>query len=74
MMKLDFSDSLSKITCPTLVICGEKDFANRKAAGKLADILTNAEMREIAGAGHEVNVDAPEALSEVLYSFYRRTE
>ena len=74
MMKLDFSNSLSKISCPTLVIYGEKDSTNRKAAVKLASILTNAEMREIAGAGHEVNVDAPEKLAEALSGFYRRTK
>ena len=72
MMNLDFSDSLSKITCPALVICGEKDRANKKAAGKLAGILANAELREIPGAGHEVNLDAPEKLSEALGRFYHR--
>lgn len=72
MMKLDFSGSLSKITCPVLVIYGEKDSVNRRAAVKLAGILADAELREIPGAGHEVNVDMPEKLSEVLDSFYSR--
>ena len=30
MSKLDFSGSLDNITCPTLIICGKKDSANRK--------------------------------------------
>ena len=41
-------------------------------AGKLAGILANAELREIPGAGHEVNLDAPEKLSEALGRFYHR--
>lgn len=73
MMELDFSNSLSRITCPTLVLYGERDQANRKAAVKLAGILKNAELREIAGAGHEINRDAPEKLSEILCDFYNRS-
>ena len=32
MMKLDFSSDVSKITCPTLVLYGEKDKANERAS------------------------------------------
>lgn len=73
MMELDFSNSLSEVTCPTLVLYGEGDQANRKAAVQLAGILRNAELQEIAGAGHEINKDAPEKLSEVLCNFYHQT-
>lgn len=66
MMDLDFSDSLQKVTCPVLVVCGEKDSANKKASMELADKLENARLQIIPGAGHEVNVEAPEALAEVL--------
>lgn len=74
MMKLDFSSSLSKITCPTLVLCGERDSANKKAAIKLADKLKHGEFRIIPGSGHEVNADTPEKLSEILFNFYRCTK
>ena len=73
MMDLDFSGSLSEIACPALILCGERDTANKKAAVSLAGILKNAELQEIAGAGHEVNKDAPEKLSQALRSFYRQT-
>lgn len=72
MVELDFSGSLSKVTCPTLILCGERDSANKKAALQLAGLLPNAEVREIPGAGHEVNRDAPEALSGALRGFYRQ--
>ncbi len=70
MMDLDFSGSVQKITCPALVICGERDSANRKAAAELAGMLEHAELQIISGSGHEVNVDAPEALAEALRGFY----
>lgn len=72
MMELDFSGSLSKVACPTLILCGERDSANKKAAVELAGLLKNAEVREIPGAGHEVNRDAPEKLSAALRGFYRQ--
>lgn len=70
MMELDFSASLSRISCPVLVICGEKDRANKKASLSLADLLPNARLCTIKGAGHEVNTDAPQALAEALRAFY----
>lgn len=72
MMDLDFSDALCGVACPTLVLCGEKDSANRKTAEKLAGILKHEELQIIPGAGHEVNRDAPEALCAALRAFYHR--
>lgn len=69
MMELDFSASLKKISCPTLIVCGEKDSANRKSAVKLADMLDHAELHILHGVGHELNVEAPEKLAELLRRF-----
>lgn len=74
MMELDFSHTMQKVTCPTLVVCGERDSANKKAAEEMAGFLKNAELRIIRGAGHEVNMEAPEKLSETLREFYNRKE
>jgi len=70
MADLDFRNSLETLTCPALVVCGEKDRANRKAAESLAAHLPAGELRIIPGAGHEVNMEAPEALAEVLGAFW----
>jgi len=72
MAELDFSASLPKVTCPVLVLCGEKDSANRRAATELAGLLRNAEFQTIPGAGHEANIEAPEKLAEILRGFYNR--
>lgn len=70
MMELDFSDSLDKVCCPALIICGEKDSANKKAAMELADRLSDAELRMLEGVGHEINIEAPEKLAKILGTFY----
>lgn len=72
MRTLDFSRTISNIACPTLVICGENDRANRKAAKKLASLIPTAELCFICGAGHEVNIDAPKVLSDVMKSFWQK--
>ena len=74
MMELDFSDSLRNISCPAFIVCGERDHANKKAAVRLADLLQNAELKIIGGAGHEVNKEAPERLAEALRVFYGRVQ
>ena len=72
MAELDLRPVLEQITCPVLVLCGEKDRANRRAAEELGRMLPNGELRLIAEGGHEANKDAPEALSVLLTDFYRR--
>ena len=71
MAELDFSDSLSQISCPALVVCGEKDKANKKASIELADILKCSQFKEILETGHEVNLESPEKLASLLREFYK---
>lgn len=71
MRKLDFTERLKNIACPTLVLCGEKDRANHKAAAALGKAVPGTVFQEIPGAGHEVNSDAPEALAQALLCFWR---
>lgn len=70
MAALDFSGSLGKVGCPTLVLCGEKDRANRKAAEGLACLLPQGELAVVGGAGHEVNRDQPQRLAGILAPFF----
>ena len=71
MAELDFRDSLSQVSCPVLIICGEKDKANKKASIELADILKHSQFKEISGTGHEVNLESPEKLAALLREFYK---
>lgn len=66
MRSLDFTDQLSRITCPVTIVCGERDRANLGASKRLAELLPQAKLRIIPGAGHEVNKSAPQELAAVL--------
>lgn len=70
MADIDLSDRLSAINCPVMIACGEKDKTNIKAARQLTERLSNAELTLINGAGHEVNIDAPEELAKLLTRWY----
>lgn len=66
MSSLDFRDSLDRVECPALILCGERDSVNKKAAEKLGGLLRNAENAVIPNAGHEVNLENPHALAELI--------
>lgn len=70
MENLNFGDDLQKITCPTLVVCGERDKANKKAAVQMSERISNSKLEIIPNSGHEVNVDAPVVLGKLLCEFY----
>ena len=70
MATLEIPALLPRVRCRPLVLCGEKDRANRKAARQLQEGLANAAMQTIDGAGPEANREAPEALSAALAAFY----
>lgn len=72
MTELDFSDSLHAIRCPTLIICGSRDNANKKASIALAAAIRGSELHIVSGAGHEVNAQAPDKLADILNAFYRQ--
>lgn len=71
MAELDFSDSINQVSCPALIVCGEKDKANKKASIELTDILKHSQFKEISETGHEVNLESPEKLASILREFYK---
>ena len=66
MMDINFTNSLNNVNCPAVIICGEKDNVNKKAAIKLARELPNAKLSTIVNSGHEVNVDNPQGLANAM--------
>ena len=71
MTDLNFSGKLKDISCPCLILCGEKDGANKKAAKGLAENVKGADFHFIKNAGHEANEDNPDKLAELLLSFIK---
>ena len=70
MMDIDFSNTLDSISCQVLLLCGEKDKANRKASEKLSSILKDTSFKIIENASNEVNIDNPEKLATLLQEFF----
>ena len=70
MKNLNLSSKAAQVGCPTLVLCGEKDSANRKSAHLLAQTIKNAELKIVANTGHVVNEENPKALAEILNEYY----
>lgn len=70
MAELDFTESLHNVSCPVLIVCGEKDNANKKASQELARYLSKCSFYELLKTGHEVNIEAPEEMAIVLQKFY----
>ena len=64
----DWWDTWANISCPTLVVRGEDGHVPRAVAARMAQTV-DARSVEIAGAGHDVHIDQPAALAEVLVAF-----
>lgn len=71
MKKLDFSNKVQKIKCPTLIVCGEKDSANIKSAYYLSENIKNAKLKIIENTGHVVNEEKSQILAKVLEQLYK---
>jgi esterase len=69
----DLWDLIGTVTCPTLVVRGERsDVVTPESAKALAEALPEGESATVAGAGHTVQGDSPRGLAEVLEDFLRR--
>jgi 3-oxoadipate enol-lactonase len=63
-------DALEDVTMPTLVAVGELDVPGfREMAAVLARRIPGAQYRIVAGAGHMINMEQPEAVNELLTRF-----
>ncbi|HXZ86591.1 MAG TPA: alpha/beta hydrolase [Myxococcota bacterium] len=64
-------DVLGEIRQPALILVGEKDANFQRASHVMAAKLPQAERVEIAGAGHVLNLDQPEAFVREIERFVR---
>jgi pimeloyl-ACP methyl ester carboxylesterase len=64
------ADDLTHLTCPTLIIWGEKDTIFPQQWGvRLARNIPNAQLQVIPGAGHLILNDAPDQVAKLLSDF-----
>ena len=66
---LELRDRLARLQVPTLVIAGDQDAASLPTAHELAAALPDVRLEVIPGAGHVVNLAAPERVSALLREF-----
>ena len=66
MKRIDFTPAIHRITCPSFIICGQKDRVNQNASRMLANTIPNAKLSLVENSGHEVNIDAPSALAGLI--------
>lgn len=59
----DYARTLAGYPGPIVVVNGEDDTSNRKSEGRFLELFPDAEMMEVAGAGHAVPLDQPEAFA-----------
>ena len=71
MACLDIKSNLEKIECRTLVLCGENDKANLEGSRLLYDHIKNSELEIIENSMHEVNVNNPDELSNIIKEFWK---
>ena len=72
LLREDIRPSLSRVTCPTLLLWGERDYLVPPAHGdELMDALPDARLVRLAGAGHVPMEERPEAFNAALLAFLR---
>ena len=74
MSDLDIGTTLDKIDCKTLILCGIKDNQNMENAKLLNENIKNSYFKTIGNASHEVNVDNPKELANIIYDFWREIQ
>lgn len=65
-------DDWLRIACPTWIVRGDSGALPLELANKMAAALPNASVVTIPGAGHEVHLDQPERLAQVLIQLLGR--
>lgn len=74
MKDLDFTGGLPSVEAPVLLVCGGKDKQNMPSMEALQKHLPEADLVIFEHAGHEVNVDEPERLGDLLIEFFEKAE
>jgi pimeloyl-ACP methyl ester carboxylesterase len=65
---------LERFSRPVLIVTGSEDGSAKESSRALVGFLPNAELVEIPGAGHVVNLAAPAAFNEACRRFLSRVD
>ena len=71
MERVDLMDRLHELTCPVLIVGAQEDaMVDTEDLRAMAEHVRGAKLEIISGSGHMLPLEAPEALSDALVSFY----
>ena len=71
MSNLNIAKDLETINCKSLIVCGSKDHVNMESAKSLNNSIKNSEFKVISNSSHEINIDNPKELSNIIYDFWK---
>ena len=71
MSNLDIAKDLETIKCNSLIICGDKDNVNMENAKLLNKSIKNSKFKVINNSSHEVNIDNPKELADIICDFWK---
>ena len=75
IQSFDAADRLHTLPVPTLVITGTEDVLVPPAnAHVLAELLPDAALVELEGAGHAIHADCRDTLNELIHEFFTESE
>jgi len=66
------ADRLAEITCPVLVMSGDRDYTPVSAKEAYVAALTNARLAVIRDAGHACTLEQPDQVNQALRTFLSR--
>jgi pimeloyl-ACP methyl ester carboxylesterase len=68
----DQRDRAQEIDVPSLVLCGSEDkITPAELSNELVDLIPDARMQIIAGAGHISNAERPDEFNRIVGEFIR---
>ncbi len=66
-------DRISSISCPTLVVTGDRDYTSVAFKEGYTKLMPNAELVVIKDSGHVTIIDQAEKLNEVILEFMKKS-
>lgn len=65
--RVDSTDSLSKVTCPTLVLCGAEDALTPPSLhDEMAELVQGATLVKVPGSGHLPTLEKPDEVTAAM--------
>lgn len=72
-LDINLTPKLNRITCPSLVLVGEKDILKHRGFAEIiASRIKSSKLRVLKGAGHAAAIEQPEAVAREIAIFLKK--